>query len=109
MNEKYRIALSHFDQIARSETREWGDLQWHGEITNCDVCSRPMKGERYMIDGPASLQSDPPWGNLCVVCAFKYSPNVGWGKAQLYEKSSSDRWKLISGGPLRELADDDWP
>lgn len=102
MNGKHRDALSHFDQIARAETRDWGDLQWHGEIANCDVCSRPMEDEQYMIDGPSSLQPDPPWGNLCVVCAHKYSPNIGWGKAQLYKKCTDGRWKLIAGGPSQE-------
>ena len=99
MNRRLKDAFIHFDQIARTETRIWRDKHWHGEITNCDVCSRPMEDERYMIDGPASLRPDPPWGNLCAVCAFKYSPSIGWGKAQLYEKSAGGRWKLISGGP----------
>lgn len=103
MNRGYRDAWDHFDQIARAETRDWGDSQWLGEIENCDVCSRPMDDERYMIDGPASQQRDPPWGNLCVVCAFKYSPNIGWGKAQLYKKTIDEGWKLISGGPPERL------
>lgn len=52
-----------------------------------------------MIDGPASAGARPMWGNLCVVCAHKHSPKIGWGKAQLYERSSDDVWALISGGP----------
>lgn len=107
MNRRLADALNYFDQIARAETREWDDQYWHGEIMNCDVCSRPLEDQQYMIDGPASLPPDPPWGNLCVACAFKYSPKIEWGKAQLYEKSAEGRWKLISGGPPKVVYDDE--
>jgi hypothetical protein len=98
MNRRLEEAVAHFDKIARAEIRDWGDLHWCGEVLNCDVCSRPMGDQRYMIDGPASLRSDAPWGILCVMCAFKYSPRIGWGRAQLYKRSADGLWKLISGG-----------
>lgn len=102
---KYKIALAHFEKIANSETQNWFGLEWIGEISNCDVCCRPMEYEKYMIDGPSSRQMDSPWGNLCVVCALKYSPNIGWGSAQLYKNSTKGNWKLISGGPQEEIYD----
>lgn len=99
MTLKYRSAVEHFHKIANSETKSWPDHQWHGDIDNCDVCSRPMHSEKFMIDGPASAAAEPMWGNLCVVCAHKHSPKIGWGKAQLYELSPDGVWVLISGGP----------
>jgi hypothetical protein len=73
---------------------------WLGLIENCDVCSRPMRAERYMIDGPADA-TRRQWGNLCVTCATKYCPEIGWGKAQLYKREGPE-WYLIAGGPLPE-------
>lgn len=102
MIRKLENAMHHFEQIARAEAQRWKDMYWMGVVQNCDVCSRPMEGERYMVDGPASLQPDAFWGKLCVVCAFKSAPNIGWGKAQLYTRSADGRWKLISGGPPSE-------
>lgn len=98
MKAKYDQAEKHFADIDRTELSTWPDGQWHGDIDNCDVCSRPMHAERYMIDGPADGSPMPKWGNLCVVCAFKYSPTIGWGKAQLYRKTG-EVWALVSGGP----------
>lgn len=103
----YKGALEHFERISQAETQSWPDGRWHGQIGNCDICSRPMAGERFMIDGPASFQRDPPWGNLCVLCAHKYSPIVGWGRAQLYEGSEDGIWRLVAGGPPPEAMVDD--
>ncbi|MBD9529476.1 hypothetical protein [Paracoccus sp. PAR01] len=99
MARRYQIALKHFKDIAASEQKGWPDHQWHGEIENCDVCSRPMKDEQFMIDGPAEAGPSPMWGNICVICACKYSPKVGWGKAQLYERDGDGIWRLVAGGP----------
>lgn len=99
MGHRHRLATEYFQKIAESEPRTWPDLQWYGEIDNCDVCSRPMSEEQFMIDGPAEARPSPMWGNICVVCAHKYSPTIGWGKAQLYEKDNNGVWKLVSGGP----------
>lgn len=99
MGRRYQLATEHFQEIAASEQKKWSDHQWHGEIDNCDVCSRPMGDEQFMIDGPAEAISDPMWGNICVVCAHRYSPVIGWGKAQLYEKDTDGVWRLVSGGP----------
>lgn len=100
MEHRHQLANEHFRKIARAEKRTWPDLQWNGEINNCDVCSRPMNDEQFMIDGPCEAGPRPMWGNICVTCAQKYSPKIGWGKAQLYEKNENDVWKLISGGPV---------
>lgn len=54
-----------------------------------------------MIDGPSESSPRAFWGNLCVVCAFKHSPTIGWGKAQLYKKHNGN-WHLIAGGPPPE-------
>ncbi|WP_147335702.1 hypothetical protein [Pseudotabrizicola alkalilacus] len=101
MKAKYVEALKHFEQIAKVETSTWPDEQWHGDIENCDICSRPMADETFMVDGPAS-KGGFEWGNLCVVCAYKSSPSVGWGKAQLYRRSEEGIWKLVAGGPPAE-------
>lgn len=74
---------------------------WMGTIENCDVCSRPMGSETYMIDGPAEKTANPRWGNLCVICAYKHCPVIGWGKAQLYRRLDL-QWYLIAGGPPPE-------
>ena len=102
MSRRHDAATEHFMKVLSSETERWPDDQWHGEIDNCDVCSRSMKSEHFMIDGPAEAKSRPMWGNICVVCAFKYSPKIGWGKAQLYERDKDGVWKLVSGGPPPE-------
>lgn len=96
---KHSTATVHFHEVASGEEHAWPNDRWHGAIDNCDVCARPMHGERFMVDGPASAGADPMWGNLCVVCAYKYAQTIGWGKAQLYERSDGRDWMLISGGP----------
>lgn len=60
-----------------------------------------MDGETYMIDGRARAAPGSPWGNLCVVCAYKTSPTIAWGIGQLY-RWDSDRWYLVAGGPPDE-------
>lgn len=100
-------AEQHFADIERNEKSTWPEDQWHGEIDNCDVCSRPMHSERYMVDGPANATVDPPWGNLCAVCALKYSPTIGWGKAQLY-RNTGRKWALVAGGPPKITSDEEW-
>jgi hypothetical protein len=91
-------ATQYFEKIAQAESRDWRDQFWIGEIENCDVCSRPMEDDRYMIDGPASHEPNAPWGNLCVICAYKYSPKIEYGFAQLYQMTDEGMWKLVSGG-----------
>jgi len=98
MTTKYDAAKAHFAQHDRSKDINEGGTVWSGEIENCDVCSRPMSSETYMIDGPVQASSRPMWGNLCIVCAHKSSPTIGWGKAQLY-KRQEHQWRLIAGGP----------
>lgn len=95
----YFRAKQHYEAIAQSEEHKWPNIHWCGDIENCDVCSRPMQDEIYMIDGPATFSSNAPWGNLCITCALKYSPQIGWGKAQLYQKTTDEKWLLIAGGP----------
>ena len=99
MEHRHQLATKQFKEIAESEQKVWPDHQWHGEIENCDVCSRPMKDEQFMIDGPAEARPSPVWGNICVICAYKYSPTIGWGKAQLYERDEDGVWRLVAGGP----------
>ncbi len=106
MKPQHDEAEEHFATIERDEQSKWPDDQWHGEIDNCDVCSRPMHSERYMVDGPAENTPDPRWGNLCVVCAYKYSPRTGWGKAQLY-RNTGDKWALVAGGPPPGTSNED--
>lgn len=98
MSKRYKEATEHFENILLNETEKWPDQQWCGEIDHCDVCSRPMACERFMIDGPAQASAMPMWGNICVICAKKYSPQIGWGVAQLYEQQTKGVWRLVSGG-----------
>lgn len=98
MQSNHAIAEKHFAVLDTQIFAGDGHLAWSGPVDNCDVCSRPMGGETYMIDGPAEAGGHARWGVLCVVCAFKSSPSVGWGKAQLY-KRSGQTWFLIAGGP----------
>ena len=92
------VAEKHFAAYEGTGSAGRGMTTWLGVIENCDVCSRPMRSETYMIDGPAQSFADTMWGNLCVICAFKTSPIIGWGQAQLY-KQQEGRWHLIAGGP----------
>ncbi|XQA79987.1 hypothetical protein ACM9W9_09855 [Xanthomonas sacchari] len=99
MSPKHAAALKHFstyDSVVMSFDENAPG--WCGAIENCDVCSRPMGEEIYMIDGPCQAGMDPMWGNLCIVCAHKSSPKIGWGMAQLY-KRQGERWYLVAGGP----------
>jgi hypothetical protein len=97
----HTVAQAHFEAYDTVGSISEAGPIWHGAIENCDVCSRPMGSETYMIDGPTRASMDAMWGNLCVTCAFKHSPTIGWGKAQLYKRQSS-RWYLIAGGPPPE-------
>lgn len=98
MTSRYTRALEHFCSMHKLEARLWPDTYWSGPIDNCDVCSRPMAGEPYMVDGPAENGGDPRWGNLCVVCAHKHASTIRWGRGQLY-KNTKRGWLLVSGGP----------
>jgi len=93
----HTVAQAHFATYDAAAPVSEDGLVWCGPIENCDVCSRPMASETYMIDGPAEASVDPRWGNLCVSCALKHSPTIGWGKAQLYKRLDS-KWYLIAGG-----------
>lgn len=105
MPTNHSIAQAHFAAYDKGEPVGEDGPRWYGSIENCDVCSRPMGSETYMIDGPAQASASPMWGNLCVTCAFKHSPTIGWGKAQLYKHLDS-QWHLIAGGPPPEDAYD---
>lgn len=94
---QYETAMKHFREIESKEAYSWPDDCWHGEIENCDVCSRPFDTEEYMIDGPAYQGRGLPWGNLCVVCALKSAPIMGIGKGQLY-RYDGGKWRLVAGG-----------
>lgn len=98
MSSDHALAEAHFDAIHHSAEAEFEDIIWCGDIKNCDVCSRPMSSETYMVDGPCQAGDRPMWANLCVVCAYKTSPTIGWGKAQLYKRDGDD-WRLVAGGP----------
>lgn len=97
---EYQTALNYFREVALNESSSWPDRQWHGDIESCDVCSRSMQSEKFMIDGPSSKPTESPWANLCVVCAYKSSKIIGWSKGQLYEQKSEGNWQLVSGGPV---------
>ncbi|KFB08299.1 hypothetical protein EL18_02548 [Nitratireductor basaltis] len=99
MRKRDRIALAYFEAVAITEGQTWPNHYWYSSITNCDVCSKPMGTERFMIDGPAESGPNARWGNMCVVCAHRYARVIDWGRAQLYEKDAAGHWKLISGGP----------
>lgn len=93
----HAAAQAHFVAYDTTESVGESGPTWSGPIENCDICSRPMGSETYMIDGPAEASASPRWGNLCVICAFKHSPTIGWGRAQLYRRVGSE-WYLIAGG-----------
>jgi hypothetical protein len=94
----YASAQAHYETYDTSKLIEVEGNVWIGPIENCDVCSRPLASEKYMIDGPGENAIYPKWGNLCVLCAFKHCPMIGWGKAQLYKRQRG-QWYLIAGGP----------
>jgi hypothetical protein len=98
----YASAQAHYEAYDTSKLIDVEGIVWGGPIENCDVCSRPMASEKYMIDGPGEKAIDPKWGNLCVLCAFKHCPMIGWGKAQLYKRQGI-QWHLIAGGPPPEI------
>jgi hypothetical protein len=100
MSVDYAAAQAHFFEAYAVGEQERATT-WSGSIENCDTCSRPMEAEIFMIDGPAQSSAQPMWGNLCVTCAFKTSPTIGWGKAQLYKRDGSE-WRLVAGGPPLE-------
>ena len=94
----HEVASEHFRKIEQVKKGSWPDKSWCGEITNCEVCSKPMGTETYMIDGPIIRKPIPMWANLCVVCAYELCPDIGSGKAQLYKMSPDKEWLLIAGG-----------
>jgi hypothetical protein len=67
----YATAQAHFATYDTADPVGESGPIWHGLIENCDVCSRPMGSETYMIDGPAQTSAQPMWGNLCVTCALR--------------------------------------
>lgn len=93
----HTASQAHFASFDVSDSPRDDDDVWHGQIENCDICSRPMGLETYMIDGPCQAAPMPMWGNLCVVCAYPTCPVIGWGKAQLYKRRGT-QWALVAGG-----------
>ena len=93
------LASEYFRKIEQGEKGSWPDDSWLGDdITKCDVCSRPMQTETYMIDGPTT-RNPLQWGNQCIVCAHELCPEIRWGRAQLYKMSPDGEWLLVAGGP----------
>lgn len=101
MRPDHARAQAHFAQFDQAIEITEDSPIWHGAIHNCDVCSRPMDDERYMIDGRARATPDALWGNLCVLCAYKTSPRIGWGSGQLYRREGAN-WYLVAGAPPAE-------
>ena len=101
MRPDHATAQAHFASLDHGDGIPQNGPIWHGTIDNCDVCSRPMDTETYMIDGRCRAVSGGPWANMCVVCAYKTSPNIGCGIGQLYRREES-RWCLVAGGPPDE-------
>lgn len=98
MRPDYSTAQDHFTGLDIIASLPDDVSTWHGDIDNCQVCSRPMHSETYMIDGRARAEAGALWGNLCVMCAYKTSPTIGWGVGQLYRRDG-ERWCLVAGGP----------
>ena len=101
MRINHDAAEAHFAGYDTSSTVGYDKPEWCGHIDNCDVCSRPMDEEVYMIDGPAESSAQSMWGNLCVSCAVKTSPVIKWGSAQLYRRKGL-KWFLVAGGPPQD-------
>ena len=66
---------------------------WIGEITSCDLCHGPFRGD-VMYDANVG----GPWGNICQRCFDMNGCNLGIGRGQKYQKNSNGRWKKIAGG-----------
>lgn len=98
MRPDYSIAQAHFAALDKAGLLPEDVSTWHGDIDNCQVCSRPMNSETYMIDGHARAEEGSLWANLCVLCAYKTSPTIDWGVGQLYRRHE-ERWCLVAGGP----------
>lgn len=81
------------------------EVYYHSPPTDCDVCTIPLGGERYISD--ANLRGDGGWATMCADCTVHHGVGIGWGSGQLYRRESDGRWLMVSGGdPLREGCDE---
>jgi hypothetical protein len=77
------------------------NVLWMGEIVRCDVCDHGFTNDQYMVDA-ATAQG--PWANMCAHCFERQGAQIGWGKGQLYLRTS-EGWLLVAGfGPEEEEA-----
>lgn len=67
--------------------------------TECDVCTIPLCGERYISD--ARLRGHGAWGTMCADCTVYHGGGIGWGVGQLYRKENDGRWLMVAGGDPR--------
>jgi hypothetical protein len=102
MRPDYATANAHFARLDPGHAPREDAIYSTGRIENCDVCSRPMAAETYMIDGSISLRENAYWGNLCVLCAYRTCPKLGVGLGQLFRQVEG-RWCLVAG----DYADDE--
>jgi len=60
-----------------------------GTPEDCDVCSIPLPGESFFLDG--RLQGHSAWANMCADCSVYHGEGIGWGIGQLYRKERDGR------------------
>ena len=74
----------------------------------CDLCRRPFRAERFLIDGETkgSPQLGLPngagmgqWAHMCNLCFAAKGVGVAWGSGQLYEQTPSGEWLQVAGFP----------
>lgn len=65
----------------------------------CDICGKPLKNRRFMIDG--KLRGHSAWACMCSDCFIAVGEGIAWGEGQLYQQDTNG-WRLV-GGECPEL------
>ncbi len=72
-------------------------VHFSGDPKECDFCGRPLFDEHFFADAELPGHHGT-WGTLCRVCTTSHGIRPGWGRAQFYQRSSSELPWLCSAG-----------
>ena len=60
----------------------------------CDICGKPLKNRRFMIDG--KVRDHSAWACMCSDCFLEMGEGIAWGTGQLYQQDTQG-WRLVGG------------
>lgn len=103
-----RLIEEQLERFVKRERSEQEQLICSDDPDICDLCESPLRGERFIVDGEVGIASSIPmthgsstgqWAYMCASCFADRGVGIGWGKGQLYERTTAGTWLLVAGFP----------